>query len=173
MRARPKRHRVRRYAVGQSLALLLSSAAGCGERSNPPREIVGLRDPELVSVSLRSSFVHPVQRVVRDTAAWRAVWDSVTAYAAAPSPRPAVDFAREMLVVVGPGRSSPGIPNVGVEGYTVHRDTMNVYVRAAFACAAGAAIAEPVSVVRVPSHGGVIRIIKRTTMPDCLRSSNE
>jgi hypothetical protein len=78
-----------------------------------------------------------------------------------------------MLVVVGPGRSSPGIPNVGVEGYTVHRDTMNVYVRAAFACAAGAAIAEPVSVVRVPSHGGVIRIIKRTTMPDCLRSSNE
>src|SRR5687768_11073892 len=48
-----------------------------------------------------------LRTVVRDEATLRQLWERATTGQSAPPPLPRVDFAREMVLVVGAGRKTP------------------------------------------------------------------
>ena len=112
----------------------------------------------------------PGLRVVRDRAAWEAEWRSLQAGLAA-GPAPAVDFVREMVVVVAAGEQSSGGHRVRVDGTSPGPDgALVVHVTRTSpgpGCMSTMAITSPVDVVRVPRAAGAVRANTRTVAEPC------
>jgi hypothetical protein len=112
----------------------------------------------------------PGLRVVRDRAAWEAEWRALQAGLAA-GPAPAVDFARDMVVVVAAGEQSSGGHRVRVDGTSPGPDgTLVVHVTRTApgpGCMSTMAITSPVDVVRVPRAAGAVRANTRTVAEPC------
>ena len=94
------------------------------------------------------AFRDSVRMVVRDGAAWRTVWAQATSAQPAPPPLPAVDFEREMVLVVGAGKMTPG-DQIHVDSAGVRRDFFVAVVRTIVQCRPFPADAYPVEIVRV------------------------
>jgi hypothetical protein len=112
----------------------------------------------------------PGLRVVRDRAAWEAEWRALQAGFAA-GPAPAVDFARDMVVVVAAGEQSSGGHRVRVDGTSPGPDgALVVHVTRTApgpGCMSTMAITSPVDVVRVPRAPGAVRADTRTVTEPC------
>jgi hypothetical protein len=97
---------------------------------------------------------------VRDLNSWSDVWTRATA-AQSPRPeQPAVNFDRELVLVVGAGRQSPGdqirVDSVGTQGkYFV------VVVRTILACQRFASDAYPLEMVKIPKTDKTITYQER------------
>ncbi len=93
---------MRRTTVGFVLASMFLVFLGCNDSPTEPENSVGFQ------TVLKTSFPGAPpdlqgRETVRDQATWEAVWVELHGLALAPPP-PAVDFRREMvIVVVGPG----------------------------------------------------------------------
>ena len=94
------------------------------------------------------AFRDSVRMVVRDGAAWRTVWAQATSTQPAPPPLPTVDFEREMVLVVGAGRMTPG-DQIHVDSAGVRRDFFVAVVRTIVQCRPFPADAYPLEIVRV------------------------
>ncbi len=94
------------------------------------------------------AFRDSVRIVVRDGDAWRAVWAQATSTQPSPPPLPAVDFTREMVLVVGAGRMTPG-DQIHVDSAGVRRDFFVAVVRTIVQCRPFPADAYPLEIVRV------------------------
>ena len=94
------------------------------------------------------AFRDSVRMVVRDGAAWRTVWAQATSAQPAPPPLPAVDFEREMVLVVGAGKMTPG-DQIHVDSAGVRRDFFVAVVRTIVQCRPFPADAYPLEIVRV------------------------
>ncbi len=112
----------------------------------------------------------PGVRVLRDAAAWEAAWRELQAGLAA-GPAPAVDFARDMVVVVAAGERSSGGHTVRVDGTSTAADgALLLHVTATApgdGCMSAAVVTSPVDVVRVPRAPGAVRATTRTVRQPC------
>jgi hypothetical protein len=113
---------------------------------------------------------------VRDPAAWRDIWDRATSTLSSPPPLPEIDFAREMVLVVGAGRMNPGdriqVDSAGVrreldpDGRS--REVMMAQVRIILDCTGFNADVFPLELVRVRRFDGPLQFLHaRERAPNC------
>lgn len=107
--------------------------------------------------------------VVRDVAQLRSVWETATSRQVAPPPLPAIDFEREMVLVVAAGRrsvedqirvDSAGIQRTPVQGRSTLAE-MTVVVRLSEGCRRFVTDAYPVELVRIRRFNGPVNWIER------------
>ena len=118
--------------------------------ATPPAE----RLPEVAMVGYRhtSGFDTRQQFVVRDSATWATTWTKLLGSHNPKPPLPAVDFAREMIVVASMGTRSSGGYTIGIDSVFVARDTVFFRVRETSPgsrCGTTAALTSPVGLARV------------------------
>jgi hypothetical protein len=93
--------------------------------------------------------------VIRDEARWASVWSEIHARQSFVPPLPPVDFARDMLVLVGIGEKRDGCWSVEI--LEVRSGSGQIHVRAEDRhtnCACTLATTQPVQVVRAPRTDG-------------------
>jgi hypothetical protein len=176
----------RRFVLAAAVAAL---AAGCGNA--PPTARLGSTGvqpaadqplptqpaamrPLAASAHLYTSETsqggEPGVRVLRDAAAWEGAWRELHAGLAA-GPAPAVDFGREMVVVVAAGERPSGGHALRVDATSTAPDGALVLHVTATApgegCMSTAVITSPVDVVRVPRTAGAVRADTRTVRQRC------
>ena len=108
--------------------------------------------------------------VVRDSGAWAGVWRRLTEGHAPAPPLPAIDFGREMALVVALGQRRTG-------GFTIAIDTvidkgpyLEAYVRRRApgrACSVTGAFTAPADVVVLGRRDGEVRIVATDTVVAC------
>ena len=141
----------RRGPLGR-LALAASLAAACAGAA-PADENDAEQRLRTVLAESRSGLASARREVVRDAASWARLWAEIHDERSPAPPLPAVDFAREMLVVAALGTRPSGGYSVAVQKVVVHGDTLDVSVLES--CPARdamvtMALTQPVHVVRLP-----------------------
>lgn len=116
------------------------------------------RRPEIAILPFRqsSALERPVRMVVGDSAAWRALWAEITSAHGPPDVVPAVDFAREMLVVAGMGTRPSGGFLIAIDSVQATSGTLRVVVRSRSpgrGCGVTAALTAPVALARITRTG--------------------
>ncbi len=118
----PLRRPARRVSLAAALLLAVGAPACRDSITDPWSELPDDAVPHFVSAERDSAFraatgtlpavtlLHQRRGfVVRDSAQWVAVWDSVQRLQRAPRPIPRVDFSSEMVIVAAAGLSSMGM----------------------------------------------------------------
>ena len=109
------------------------------------------------------------EQVVRDAAAWSALWARMTARQS-PSAVPAVDFGSEMVLVAAMGQRPSGGYGVTIERVEdagAELVASVVHQRPGAGCGVTAALTEPVDAVRVPRAAKPVRWSVREVVRDC------
>jgi hypothetical protein len=161
--------------VGLLFIALAAGAPSCGAQLSgpgpvdPPASLARLR-PEPYAFTLYSGLTDRERLVIRDEAAWAAVWQRIHQGTAAPPPLPSADFTREMLVVVALGQRSSGGHSILLESAEVAGDAMVVRVRTiapGTGCGTTMALTQPVDIGRVRRREGTVRFDERTETRAC------
>lgn len=161
-----------RRAVPRLLPLLVLLAA-CGRGGPPPAVPTETWAPvapvNRIFYDNASGIRDSTRLVIRDPGALADAWARATAGHAVPPPLPAVDFDREMVLVVGAGERSPDdrirIDSVGVrtEGRgRARRFSLTAVVRLTRGCGGFAPDSYPVEFVRVQRVEGEVEWVERT-----------
>ena len=87
-------------------------------------------------------------------------WAQATSTQPAPPPLPTVDFEREMVLVVGAGRMTPG-DQIHVDSAGVRRDFFVAVVRTIVQCRPFPADAYPLEIVRVARSDKTATFVER------------
>lgn len=121
--------------------------------------------------SQTSSIAEAEVRVLRDEAAWSATWRALQPEPAE-GPVPAVDFARDMVVVVAGGERTSGGHAVRVDGVSDAAGGRGLVLHVTRTapgegCMTTMAITAPVDVVRVPRADGPVRLDARDVAAAC------
>lgn len=162
-----------------ALAAAALLAAGCGRGRPPAPAPAPVLQPSVIYDDDAGGMRDSVRLVVRDPAAFRALWQSATQGQSSPPPLPSIDFAREMVVAVGAGRMSPDdrirVDSVSLRaeagGARGARSSLVVLVRTTEGCRGFAAASWPVQLVRVRRHDGpVVFVERRVRAEDCARA---
>jgi hypothetical protein len=116
-----------------------------------------------------SGFDEPAELVIRDRAALEAAWARVFNQVQG-NPPPAVDFAKETVILVALGTRSTG-------GHSVHVDAVTRTVGGAVVrytatrpgdgCMSTQSLTSPVDVVRMPHIEGTVRFERREVVQPC------
>lgn len=112
------------------------------------------RPPELAIVPYRhsSGIEERRQAVIRDSTTWARVWTEIMGSHRPGAPLPAVDFAREMLVVASMGTRSSGGYSMAVDSIRAARDTVFLRIREyspGSQCGTTGALTAPVGLARL------------------------
>lgn len=130
------------------------------------------RPPEVAlwPYRLSSGLDEAGQLVVRDSAAWAALWPRMLG-THSPKPRPpAVDFSREMLIVASMGTRPTGGFVVFIESAATVGDSLRVVVREQSPgprCGTTAALSAPVALARVTRTELPVSFVARRVVRDC------
>jgi hypothetical protein len=158
--------------------LLFAAAAACG-RASPaplPAALAPVSEQAELLYLTTSGIRDSGQVVVRDNAAYRDLWRRATSAQSNPVSAPAVDFSRDMIVMVAGGRMSPAdqihVDSVGVRRESTAsgkpRDVLAVVYSVREACSRLNGDAFPVDIVRVQHYPGEVRFVAhRTRGSDC------
>jgi len=157
------------------LSLLLGGLplGACGSSSHPeaPREAVtGVDSGAVLLHASYSGFSESDRLVVRDSAHWAGVWATAFARQTPVPPLPAVDFARDMVVVAALGARPGGGHDIAIEGVAPEVGGAAVFVATTAPgddCVTTAAITEPVVMLRVGAVAGPIRFHERAVTRSC------
>ncbi|HEY7863723.1 MAG TPA: protease complex subunit PrcB family protein [Thermoanaerobaculia bacterium] len=107
-----------------------------------------------------SGIVSARAEVIRDEARWAAVWAEIHARQSSAPPRPSVDFAQDMLVLVGIGEKNDGCWSVAIAEVRAGSGLISVRVeerdRHGNNCACTQATTQPVQVVRTSRIDGAL-----------------
>lgn len=154
-----------------------SAGASAGPHAASPAAQPAAVRPISVSAHLHTSPMSAVTeagvRVLRDRAAWEEAWRELQSGPVdGPPPRaPAVDFAREMVVVVAAGEKPSGGHTIRVDATSSAADGALVLhlTRASPGpgCMTTMAITSPVDAVRVPRTDGAVRTTARDVVTPC------
>jgi len=157
--------------AGASLLGLLT-ACSHGVRVIAPQPRIALvlqplADSAQVYYDNGMAFADSARIVVRDAAAWRAIWQRATRPQASPPPMPDIDFNRDMIVLAAAGPMKPGdvihVDSIGVDG-----STTVLAVRTIAACQPFPSDAYPFEIIRIPRRDGPVQFIEhRTRAPSC------
>ena len=137
-------------------ARLVSTSAVLEGTGSPPAYYSGIETAE--------------QGIVRDSAAWVALWGRIVTPGSPPQPLPAVNFSHDMVVYAALGRQSTGGHSVAVA--PVYEAGGAYYpvvteLRRGPGCTTLPALTAPVALVRVPQWSGDVRFVKRTGTIRC------
>ena len=131
--------------------------------------IVRLR-AEPYSFAYYSGLDKPERIVVRDPDSWQALWVRINGTLLPVPPAPAVDFSREMLVVVALGARSTG-------GYGILVDAANESDNAGIAvtvrsispknCITTQAFTQPIDIARLARRDGPVSFIEHSEVHVC------
>lgn len=134
-----------------------------------PVPIARFRDGRSAFTSY-SGLVDSVRMVVRDSTAWRELWQQINR-PFLPSPAlPSVDFQREMVVVAALGARSNAGFDVVIDGAEEDSTGIEVKVRRsspAAGCPVAAAMSQPVDLARMPASGRALRFRERSVVIPC------
>ena len=166
--------------VALALTLTLSLSAGCrrGRAALPSAVLPAPASapmPQPLSAAAMLYYDNgggiqdSLRVVVREEATLREYWRRATSSQPSPPPLPAVDFSREMVVVVSGGRMSPAdqirVDSAGVRDEVsapgVRQRVLEVVVRTVRACQSFNSDAYPVAIVRVQRVEGPVRFTER------------
>ena len=164
-------------AVALILAASLSAACRRGGAPAPGAAVIAATAPTPQPLSPAATVYYDngggiqdsLRVVVRDEATLRDFWRRATSTQPSPPPLPAVDFSREMVVVVSGGRMSPAdqirVDSAGVRDEVgapgARQRVLEVVVRTVRACQTFNSEAYPVAIVRVPRVEGSVRFTER------------
>ena len=130
------------------------------------------RSPELALWAYRMTSGIPEQEriVVRDSASWAALWPRIVGtHSPRPNP-PAVDFTKEMLLVVSMGTRSSGGYVIAIDSMMVAGDSIRVVVREQSPgprCGTTAALSAPVALARIERSDLPVSFTTREVVKDC------
>lgn len=156
-------------------AVIAASAAACGAQSvtDIPPGATALRVQSFSSevVQLFHTGLEERQRtVIRDAAAWAALWNEITApYQPRPA-LPAVDFATEMVIVASMGTRPTGGYAITIDGVYDADGKLYVAVRETSpgaGCMLTQALTSPMTAVRVPRRAAGIIVVERVEVKNC------
>jgi hypothetical protein len=153
--------------------LTLGAACGGSDLTEAPGAslpIVRLRS-EPYSFTFYSGLDRPARLVVRDAVTWRAVWNQIYLRQSPLPPLPAVDFSRDMIVVVALGSRSTGGYSILVGGASeAANNGVAVTVDSSSPgsnCVVTEAFTQPVDIARVPLRDGTVRFVERSHVSNC------
>lgn len=145
----------------------------CGSSSHPeaPREAVtGVDSGAVLLHAGYSGFGESDRFVVRDSAHWARAWATAFTRQTPVPPLPAVDFARDMIVVAALGTRPTGGYDIAIEGVAPEAGGAGVRVATTAPgddCVTTQAITEPVVMVRVAAVAGLVRFHERAETHSC------
>jgi hypothetical protein len=153
-----------------AMGVACSSADITTQPTGPNIPMVRLR-AEPYSFASNSGFDKPARTVVRDAAAWRALWSQIYVGSAPVPAPPAIDFSREMVVVVALGSRSTGGYGILLEDASEDgAGGTAITVRSISpgpGCGVTLAFTQPVDVARLPLRQGDVRFVERSQVIDC------
>ena len=162
---------VSRVTVAAAVAVLAPRCQGSPTSAQDAAPSTTVDSTSRVYQSVMSGLTESTELVVRDDTAWRATWEQLTTMVLPAPARPAVDFAREAVVLVAAGeRQSAGwrvtidsVANAAggalVVSYTITGPGTG--------CMAAQMMTSPVDVVRIPRPSGTVRFTARTVRTPC------
>lgn len=165
------------------IALLAAGACGGGGGEAPqgPAPMAPFPAPVRLYYDNSGGIADSVRMVIRDAQEFDRVWRQATSRQSTPPPPPAVDFASEMVLVVGAGRMTPedriAVDSVGLSqtmnpaGSMV--ETLSVMVQTTLACQRYEIEAYPLEIVRLRRFGGDIRFVERSQQAQNCRAGPE
>lgn len=159
------------------LLLVSLFAAACGNANNATptpnpagADVSGASQPiERLLAAQHGGPQAPTEQVIRDRAAFARAWAALHADAPA-APLPSVDFARQMVLVVGLGERTTGGHAVRVDAVAAEGTGAVVrYTTSAPGadCMTTQVITSPVEVVSVPRVAGEVRFERRQATTSC------
>jgi len=107
-----------------------------------------------------------VRAVIRDPAEWASRWRQITSTQASPPALPAVDFAKEMVLMAGAGRMNPG-DQIKIDSVSVQNQSISVVVRVTTECRPFPGEAYPLEVVRIAASPKPIVWMERRAKSGC------
>lgn len=124
----------------------------------------------ILAESQQALLNEPETRVARDAAAWQGIWNALHGGAPGDAP-PAVDFAREMVVLVGVGQQTSGGHELALLGTSTAADgALVVHARHTAPgpeCMTMQVMTNPAIAVRLPRHAGAVRSDVRRVFSSC------
>jgi hypothetical protein len=132
----------------------------------PPR--TGVFDTAFTRFRFNSGLGTRERLVVRDAAAWQALWARI-ARGSSP-PVPAVDFSTEMVIVASMGSKPTGGYTIAIERVSESGGTVFVQVLETSpgrGCGTTQAITSPTAGVVVPLRSGSVRFSERKAVREC------
>ncbi len=170
---------MRHYALC-GIALTLGIVACRG--SEGPRPDAALTNPasaqltltrlrsDSIAYALYSGVTTAENLVIRDAAAWSALWSLIHANQDPVPPLPAVDFGQEMILAAALGSRSTGGYNVLLTQAT--EDSAGVHVQVVETspgadCITTQALSQPVDLARAPRRDAPVRFSVSRQVRDC------
>ncbi len=138
--------------------VILALAAACVRR--PSDRVAPVLTASRVYYDDGPAFRDSVRIVVRDHETWLSVWAQATSTQPSPPPLPAVDFGRDLILVVGGGRMTPG-DQIRVDSAGVRGALFVAVVRTTLECRPFAADAYPLEIVRVRRSDKAVSWVER------------
>lgn len=136
----------------------------------PSVPMIRLRS-EPYSFAFYSGLDKPARLVVRDAATWQALWSQIYLRQSPVPPLPAIDFSRDMIVVVALGSHSTGGYGILLEGASeAGTGGIAVTVRSVSPgsnCVVTEAFTQPVDIALLPLRDGAVRFLERSQVSDC------
>jgi hypothetical protein len=169
---------LRRAATAVALVAL---GAGCADAWSPSDPWALPGDARLVPTSevvegtgstlaYYSGIETAEHGVVRDSAAWAALWGRIVGAGSPPQPLPAVNFSRDMVVYAALGTRPTSGHSAAVTAVYEAEGAYHVVVtdvRLGPGCATSPALTAAVAVVRTPQWAGEVRFVRRTGTRRC------
>jgi hypothetical protein len=151
------------------LAAALAATASCVDERPTAPDTVPIEHLAPAPVAI-SGFDEPARRVVEDEAAWAGVWSRAFGTGPGAPARPAVDFAKERVLVVAAGTRPTGGHAIAVD--RVEATAGGLVARVVLsapgpACAAIQMRTQPLDLVRLTRKGGAVRFESEEKVTDC------
>jgi hypothetical protein len=170
-----RRRLVLSLALAAGLAGCAASSLTGGDASadrqgqGTPVTVTRLR-PERYALEFHSGFTAPARLVVRSEAEWREVWARIYQGRMPQPALPAVDFAREAVLVAALGERSSGGHGIVVDSvYDTGAELQAVVRRTSpgAGCVVTGALTQPVDAVRIPATTKSVKFVDRDEVRDC------
>jgi hypothetical protein len=151
---------------------LVGVLAGCQSASSPEvvHDSTSEENGEVILRANSSGFNTPERFVVRNGSQWASVWQTAFALQTPVPPRPAVDFATEMVVVAALGARPSGGYGITIDDLVAEGGGLTVFVTATSpgrTCFTTQAFTQPVEMVRVRAVPGPVSFHERSRTHDC------
>lgn len=165
---------MRPLLVGLAALVALSAcgtAFAAGQPSAPRETVPVIRLSDRASAFTDySGLVDSASFTVRDSEQWIRAWTAIHRPFIPPPPAPAVDFAREMVVVAALGNRPTEGYDIVVENAAEDSTGIEVGLRVsspAPGCPVSAAMTQPVDLARIPASRRAVRFRRRNVVVPC------
>jgi protease stability complex PrcB-like protein len=146
-----------------------SVAVGQNELRAAPISLARLRTGSS-AFSAYAGVGDPMRTVIRDSVAWRRLWEQINRPFVPPPALPHIDFAREMIVVAALGVRPNAGYDVVIEGAQVDSAGIQISVRVAApasGCPTATVETQPIDLARVPVSDAPVRFRDRDVVVAC------